>query len=97
MAEETRYHGLRTDQGWLMQGDLTMREADDLLERHLHGANLGSSYWLEVEDDHLLARFDDRDQPGSSAYPGNNSIAKDGVWRPMRGTHSNKRQEYPNP
>jgi hypothetical protein len=94
--EDSHYHGVRSGIGWISRADLTREEAEDLVERRLHGANRESDYWLEEEGDHLVASFVDRNQPSSSAYPGNNLFPKDGTWGSMRGIHSNKRREYPN-
>jgi len=93
---ETQYRGVRAGIGWLTRRDMTRAEAEDLIERRLHGANQEGNYWLEEEGDHLVADFSGRNQPGSSDFPGDNGIPKDGVWRPMRAVHSDKRKEYPN-
>lgn len=95
MAEETQYRGIRIGDGWIVRNDVTYREADELIQRRMHG-NRETSYWLEEEGDHLSASFFDRNQPGSGNYPGSNAVTKDGMWRPMRGYHSDKRREYPN-
>jgi hypothetical protein len=96
-AEATQYRGVRAGNGWLSRYDMTRTEAEELIERRLHGANQERSYWLEEEGDHLVADFFDRNQPRSSSYPGNNGISKDGMWGSMRSSvHSDKRKEYPN-
>jgi len=87
---------VRSGIGWISRADLTRTEAENLLERRLHGANQENSYWLEEEGDHLVVSFDDRNQPGSSGYPGNNGFSKDGTWGSLRGYHSDKRKEYSN-
>ncbi|MDB5050637.1 MAG: hypothetical protein JWO30_3708 [Fibrobacteres bacterium] len=96
MEEEKRFHGIRSGIGWISRADLTLAEAQDLIERHLHGANQETDYSLEEEGDHLIAEFSDRNQPDSSNTPGNNEFPKDGVWGTVRGEHSDKRKEYPN-
>lgn len=97
MAEEILFHGIRNGEDWITTDDLTFRQAEELIQSRLRGADQALTYWLEEEGDHLIAAFDNRHQPGSSNYPGDNGVAKDGVWRPMRGNHSDKRREYPNP
>ena len=85
MAEETQYQGIRSGDGWIVKGTVTYREADEMIERHMHGGNREAIYWLEAEGDPLAAFFFDRNQPRSGNYPGNNAVAKDGMWRPNAG------------
>jgi hypothetical protein len=96
MDGETLFHGLRSGEGWITTQDLTYEEADNLIQRHMHGAARDRTYWLDEEGDHLVAAFFDRNQPRSNNYPGNNAFPKDGMWGTMRGEHSDKRKEYPN-
>lgn len=97
MAEEKNYSGIRMGDTWLTRESLTFGQAEELLQSRLRGANLDKLYWLEEEEDHLVADFRDADQPVSSGSPGNNRFDKDGIWGSMPGTRSNKRTEYPNP
>ena len=96
MAEETLFHGLRIGDDWISRRDMTLDQADALIQQRMLGANREHSYWLEADGDHLAATFFERNQPGSRDYPGTNGFAKDGIWGTLRGAHSGKRKEYPN-
>jgi hypothetical protein len=98
MEEIKQYRGLRIGDTWIVETNLTFDEADELIQRRMHGGNREENYWLEEEGDHLVASLYDRNEPVSGGYPGNNGFPKDQVWGSMRGTgaHSGKRKEYPN-
>ncbi len=97
MAEEKVYQGVRAEDTWLAKGPITMPEAEELILSHLRGANLDKTYYIEEEGDHLVMSFSDKDQPDSSASPGNNHFTKDATWGSVGNTRSNKRTEYPRP
>lgn len=97
MAGEKTYSGIRMGDTWLTKDSLTFGEAEEFLQGRLRGANLDQLYWLEEEEDHLLADFRDKDQPISSGSPGSDRFDKDGTWGSVGGTRSDKRTEYPKP
>lgn len=37
MAEETQYQGIRSGDDWIVKGTVTYREADEMIERRMHG------------------------------------------------------------
>ena len=97
MAEEKLYQGMRSEDTWLAKGPITMPEAEELIMKHLRGANLDKSYWIEEEGDHLAVSMSDKDQPESSGYPGSNDFPKDQTWGSVGKARSDKRTEYPKP
>jgi hypothetical protein len=97
MAEEKVYQGVRAEDTWLAKGPITMPEAEELILKHLRGANLDKTYYLEEEGDHLMMTYSDSDQPVSGGYPGNNDFAKNDTWGSVGKARSDKRKEFPNP
>src|SRR4051812_10798208 len=97
MPEEKKYQGIRAGDAWIAGGPITMTEAEELIQAHMQGASLAVNFWLEEENDHLVASFLDRDAPLSDQSPGNNGFPKDGTWRAVGRIRSNKRREYPKP
>jgi hypothetical protein len=63
MAEEIQFHGIRNGEDWITTQPLTFQQAEELIQSRLRGADKALTYWLEEEGDHLIAGFDDRDQP----------------------------------
>jgi hypothetical protein len=97
MADEKVYQGVRTGDTWLAKGPITFPEAEELILKHLRGANLDTAYFLDEEGDHLSMSFGDQDEPGSAGYPGSNDFPKDQVWGSVGKIRSDKRTEYPKP
>lgn len=58
MAEERVFNGIRSGDTWLAKGPITLPQAEDLIEKHLRGASLGSAWDLEEEGDHLVMVMD---------------------------------------
>lgn len=58
MAEEKVFNGVRSGDTWLAKGPITLPQAEDLIEKHLRGANKDSSWDLEEEGDHLVMVLD---------------------------------------
>ncbi len=80
MAEDKIYEGIKVEDNWIARGKMTFTEAEEIIQQHMRGANLNSSYDLEDAGDHLQAIFIDNDQPRSSDSPGNNEFSKDDTW-----------------
>lgn len=97
MAEEKVYQGLRSGDAWLAKGPITYEQAEELILKHLRGANLDTAYSLDEEGDHLAMSFEDKDEPASEHYPGSNDFPKDQVWGSVGKTRSDKRTEFPKP
>lgn len=96
-AEEKVYQGVRSGDAWLAKGPITYPQAEDLIQKHLHGANMDLVYSIEEEGDHLAMIFEDNDQPGSNGFPGSNSFEKGQTWGSVGKARSDKRTEFPRP
>lgn len=60
MAEEKVFNGVRSGDTWLAKGPISRPQAEELIEKHLHGASLGSAWDLEEEGDHLVMVMDEQ-------------------------------------